>query len=77
MRLRTEFERGDTMATNILSPKRTKYVSVKEFMEIFSLKQTKAYELVNEPGFPKMRLGEKLIRIPLEEAMEYINKKYN
>jgi len=65
------------MATNILSPKRTKYVSVKEFKEIFGLKQTKAYELVNEPDFPKIRMGEKLIRIPLEQAIEYIEKKYN
>ena len=65
------------MATNILSPKRTKYISVKEFMEMFSLKQAKAYELVNEPGFPKIKVGEKLIRIPLEQAIEYINKKYN
>lgn len=65
------------MATNILSPKRTKYVSVKEFMEIFNLKKTKAYELINEPEFPKLKMGERLIRIPLDQAIEYINKKYN
>lgn len=65
------------MATNILSAKRTKYVSVKEFMEIFSLKKTQAYDLVNEPEFPKIRMGEKLIRIPLADAIQYIEKRYN
>mgnify|MGYP002517066461 CR=1 FL=1 len=65
------------MATNILSAKRTKYVSVKEFMEIFSLKKTQAYDLVNEPEFPKIRMGEKLIRIPLDDAIQYIEKRYN
>lgn len=65
------------MATNILSPKRTKWISVKEFQEIYSLKTAQAYKLVNEPDFPKKKLGDKLIRINLTEAENYINKKYN
>lgn len=65
------------MATNILSPKRTRWITVKEFCERYSLKTAQAYKLVNEPDFPKKKFGEKLIRINLEEAEIYIDKKYN
>lgn len=65
------------MAANILSPKRTRWITVKEFMEIYSLKSAQAYKLVNEPDFPKKKLGDKLIRINLLEAENYIDKKYN
>ena len=44
------------MATNILSPKRTRWVSVKEFQEIYSLKTAQAYKLVNEPDIKKKKL---------------------
>ena len=65
------------MATNILSSKRTKWITVKEFQEIYSLKTAQAYKLVSEPDFPKKKLGDKLIRINLSEAELYIDKKYN
>lgn len=65
------------MSTNVCSRTRTRYVTVKEFMEMFSLKKTQAYKLVNEENFPKKKFGEKLIRIPLQEAIEYIDRKYN
>ena len=65
------------MATNILSSKRTKWITVKEFQEIYSLKTAQAYKLVNEPNFPKKKFGDKLIRINLNEAEIYIDKKYN
>lgn len=65
------------MATNLCSRNRTKYVSPKEFAEYFSLTKSQAYRLVNEKNFPKIRCGEKTIRIPLEEAVKYIDKKYN
>lgn len=65
------------MATNVLSPKRTRWITVKEFAEIYSLKPAQAYKLVNEPDFPKKKFGEKLIRVNLNEADIYIDKKYN
>lgn len=65
------------MATNILSRTRTKYVTVKQFAEFFNLTRPHAYRLVNDPDFPKLKFGEKVIRIPLEEATIYIEKKYN
>lgn len=65
------------MATNICSSTRTRYVTVKEFMELFSLKKSRAYELVNEEDFPKRRFGKNSIRIPLQEAITYVERKYN
>ena len=65
------------MATNICSRSRTRWVSVKEFQEIYSLKQAQAYKLVNMKDFPKKKFGEKLIRINLNEAEEFINKRFN
>lgn len=65
------------MATNILSKTRTKYVTVKQFTEILSLTKPHAYRLIRDPNFPKLKVGEKAIRIPLDEAITYIEKKYN
>ena len=65
------------MATNILSRTRTKYVTVKQYTEILNLTRPHAYRLVRDPNFPKLKVGEKAIRIPLEEALTYIEKKYN
>lgn len=65
------------MSTNMCSRSRTRWVSVKEFQEIYGLKQAQAYKLVSMKDFPKKKFGEKLIRINLNEAEEFINKRFN
>lgn len=65
------------MAASICSRTRTKWVSVKEFQEIYGLSQAQAYKLASMKDFPKKKFGEKLIRINLNESEEFINKRFN
>lgn len=64
------------MATNICSRKRTKYVSVKQFAEKFNVTKQQVYKLIND-GLPTFRVGSACIRIPYEEAIEFMEQKYN
>ena len=60
-----------------------KMLTVKEIQEMMKLSRAKTYELVNEPGFPKIRIG-RCIRVPehalkkyLEQAVETKVNDYN
>ncbi len=64
------------MATNICSRKRTKYISVKQFAEEYSVSVQQVYKLINQ-GLPTIRLGNACIRIPYEEAMNFISQRFN
>lgn len=56
---------------------KTKYVSVKDFAEMFSLSKARAYELIHTKGFPVINFGDKNYRIDLNAAMEFIQKRFN
>ena len=64
------------MATNICSRKRTKYLSVKQFAEEYNVSEQQVYKLIKQ-GLPNLRLGSACIRIPYEEAMNFINQRFN
>ena len=56
-----------------------KYLTVKEVSEILRIGKTMTYELVNQPDFPKLRIGKKIL-IPEKEFQDflkrYLYKKY-
>lgn len=64
------------MATNMCSRKRTKYLSVKQFAEEYGISGQQVYSLIKQ-GLPNLRLGSACIRIPHEEAMDFINQRFN
>lgn len=64
------------MATNICSRKRTTYWTVKRFAEEYSITVQQVYKLIKD-GLPSKRLGSACIRIPVEEAEEFIKQKFN
>ncbi len=64
------------MATNICSRKRTKYLSVKQFAEEYNVSEQQVYKLIKQ-GLPNLKLGNACIRIPHEEAMQFINQSFN
>jgi len=49
-----------------------KLLKVEDIQEILNIKKSKAYELVNTPGFPAIRIGAKMIRIPQEDFEQWI-----
>ena len=53
--------------------------TVKEVSEILRIGKTMTYELVNQPDFPKLRIGKKIL-IPEKEFQDflkrYLYKKY-
>lgn len=51
-------------------------MTVKELQDYLGIGRAKAYELVNEPGFPVLRIG-RSIRIPKDLLKEWIIKKTN
>ena len=56
---------------------RAVYKPVKEFAEYYALGKTRAYELVNMPGFPMKRIGKKGIRVDMTKVDDCINKNFN
>lgn len=56
---------------------RAVYKPVKEFAEYYALGKTRAYELVNMPGFPMKRIGKKGIRVDMTKVDDFINKNFN
>lgn len=64
------------MATNMCSRKRTRYLSVKQFAEEYNISLQQVYNLVNQ-GLPTLRLGSACIRIPHDEAMDFISQRFN
>jgi len=51
--------------------------SVKAFMEKYDLKKSKAYELIKQDGFPKMKIGDSGIRVNLNATDEWFARNYN
>ncbi len=43
-----------------------KFLTVKEVMEILRIGRTMTYELVNQPDFPKLRIGRKILILEKE-----------
>lgn len=62
--------------TNILSKKRTVYITVKQFEEKYNISHGHAMNIVHMNGFPMKYIG-KTIRIDEEKAEEFIQKKFN
>ena len=48
-------------------------ISVKELQERFHIGKNQAYQLVNRPDFPKIKIGRKLM-IPEEELSKWITR---
>lgn len=48
-----------------------KLLTVKELQDYLGIGRSKAYELVNEPDFPTLRIGRN-IRVPKEQLVEWI-----
>lgn len=48
-----------------------KYLTVQDVQNILSLSRTQSYALVNQNGFPKIKIG-KSIRIPESEFDKYM-----
>ena len=49
-----------------------KMLTVKEVQEMLRLSRAKTYELVNKPGFPKIRIG-RCIRVPETALKQYLS----
>ena len=52
-----------------------KYLTVKEVAEILRMGKTMAYELVNKPDFPSVKIGKKIL-IPESEFERFWYKQY-
>lgn len=50
-----------------------KFLTVNEVKEILRLGKTKTYELVNQPDFPTIRIGKKIL-IPEKEFQDFIKR---
>lgn len=51
----------------------TVMLTVKELQEILKMSRTKTYQIVNQPDFPKIRIGRE-IRIPEKELEIYLKE---
>lgn len=49
-------------------------LTVEQTAQLLQIGVNKAYQLVNMPDFPSIKIG-KIYRIPLEPLREYLNKK--
>ncbi len=49
-------------------------LTVKEVMEILSISKRTAYDLMDQEGFPCIRIGEKLKRVNRDAFFEWIQK---
>ena len=50
-----------------------KYLTVKEAGEILNIGKTKMYELVNQPDFPSVKMGKKIL-IPETELDKFMRR---
>jgi excisionase family DNA binding protein len=50
-----------------------KYLTVKEAGEILNIGKTKMYELVNQPDFPSVKMGKKIL-IPESELDKFMRR---
>lgn len=49
-------------------------LTVKEVMEILGIGKRKAYELMDQPGFPCVKIGEKLKRVNRDAFFRWLEK---
>ena len=63
-------------ATKLQQRARTKYITVKEFQEQYSLSKAQAYRILALPEMQeaKIKVGEKGIRIDLDRAFEIMQQ---
>jgi excisionase family DNA binding protein len=47
---------------------------VEEMAQVLSIGRSLAYELCRQPGFPVVRLGDKVLRVPTEALFRWINQ---
>lgn len=52
----------------------TVMLTVKELQGILKMSRTKTYQIVNQPDFPKIRIGRE-IRIPEKELETYLRER--
>ena len=51
----------------------TVLLTVKELQSILKMSRTKTYQIVNQPDFPKIRIGRE-IRIPEKELEDFLKR---
>ena len=51
----------------------TTLLTVKELQSILKMSRTKTYQIVNQPDFPKIRIGRE-IRIPEKELEDFLKR---
>lgn len=51
----------------------TVLLTVKDLQKILKMSRTKTYQIVNQPDFPKIRIGRE-IRIPEEELRVFLER---
>ena len=56
---------------------RAVYKSVKKFAEQYDMKLSTAYAMVSQPDFPKIKIGDKAIRVNMSEVEGWMAKKFN
>ena len=56
---------------------RAVYKPVKQFAEYYAMSLSKAYELINMPGFPMKRIGRKGIRVDMSKTDEFLDRHFN
>lgn len=49
------------------------YITITEFGKMLNIGRSTAYEIVKQPGFPKVQFG-RVIRIPRDQLMEWLQK---
>lgn len=55
---------------------RAVYKTVRNFAEYYDLKPSTAYKMVNEEDFPKIKVGQKGIRVDMTRVAEWLAQKY-
>lgn len=66
-------------ATKLQQRARTKYITVQEFQNQYSLSKTQAYKILSMPEFEevKIKIGQKGIRIDLDRTFEIMQQLFN
>lgn len=66
-------------ATKLQQRARTKYITVQEFQNQYSLSKAQAYKILKMPEFEevKIKIGQKGIRIDLDRTFEIMQQLFN
>lgn len=71
-------EGGDLVSDNQMNSKETpSFINVSKMAEMIGVSKSTAFNLVKDPGFPAIRIGEKRIIIPYEKFLEWIEDQSN